>query len=318
VGNQWSEGLQNGILKEADVVLVLDCDVPWIKSVFKPSPDAKVYHIDCDPLKVNMSLFHLDTELSCQANSKAALQQLNEFISKQSASAVSQTIQERIERVSSVHNDYIAKIHSLEVRPTEDTTITPHFALSRIREQLTEDCIILSEGISNYRPVCDVLMRSTPGTYFTSGATALGWHGGAAVGAKLAYPDKTVISITGDGSFMFSLPENVHWMARRYDAPFLTIILNNRGWKSPMLSAMAVHKGGHSSHMTSDELHVTFDPSCDHAQVAVAAGAGYGVMVTKASEIDEAVWKGLETVRAGRAAVIDIRLPKFIVGDRVG
>jgi len=318
VGNQWSEGLKNGVLDSADLVLVLDCDVPWIKGVFKPSPDAAVYHIDCDPLKVNMSLFHIDTELSCQADSLTALQQLNDYLSSSNISNNKSLIDQRTEKASKVHNEYIEQMTTMTEKPSSPDTITPHFALSRIHAHLDDQCIILSEGISNYRPICDVLMRSIPGTYFTSGATALGWHGGGAIGAKLAQPEKTVISITGDGSFLFSLPSNVHWMARKYNAPFLTIILNNRGWKSPMLSALAVHKQGYSSKSTSDELHVTFDPSCDHAQVAVAAGAGFGVTVKRPDEIDGALTKALETVRNGRAAVVDIWLPKFIVGDRVG
>ena len=108
-------------------------------------------------------------------------------------------------------------------------------------------------------------------------------------------------------------------MARKYEAPFLTVILNNRGWKSPMLSTLAVHGSGHSSKASgADDLNVTFDPPVDHAQVAVAAGAGYGVTVKKASELDGALKRGLETVKAGRAAVIDVWLPKFEIGDRVG
>lgn len=317
-GNQWSEGLQDSLLDTADVVLVLDCDVPWIKSVFKPASTAKVFHVDCDPLKVNMSLFHIDCELSCQANVKTALQQLNAYLTSGHVKAQQDAITQRIRNIKSRHVKYISGIHSKEVVPENDSIITPHYALSRLRALLDDDCVIMSEGISNYRPIADVLMRSIPGSYFTSGATALGWHGGASVGMKLARPEKTVISITGDGSFMFSIPSTVHWMARRYEAPFLTIIMNNRGWKSPMLSALAVHKQGYSSKMTSDELHVTFDPSNDHSQVAVAAGAGWGTVVKKASEIDAALKKGLETVRAGRAAVVDIWLPKFEVGDRVG
>lgn len=321
VGNHWSEGLKNSPLETADVVLVLDCDIPWLKAVFKPTPEASIFHIDCDPIKVNMSLFHIDTELSCQANSNVALQQLNAFLTKDCMPrlrTLSDIIKERAGSVKERHDLYMSSMLEKEKIPENDAIITPHYALSRLRSLLDDNCIILSEGISNYRPIVDVLNCSTPGTYFTSGATALGWHGGAAIGAKMANPSKTVISITGDGSFLFSIPSTVHWMARRYDAPFLTIILNNRGWKSPMLSAMAVHKDGYSSRVTSDQLNVTFDPPCDHAQVAVAAGAGFGVTVKKASEIDTALKKALETVSGGRAAVVDIWLPKFEVGDRVG
>ncbi|RAO67730.1 uncharacterized protein BHQ10_003742 [Talaromyces amestolkiae] len=317
-GSQWSEGLKESPLDTADVVLVIDCDVPWIKSVFRPAASAKIYHIDCDPLKVNMSLFHIDTELSCQANARTALEQLNEFISGALTAEKNTTVSARTQKLSERHDEYIAQINKLAIVPTNDEVITPHYALSVLRSVLDDSCIVLSEGISNFRPIADVLMRTQPGSYFTSGGTALGWHGGAAIGAKLASPSSTIVAVTGDGSFLFSLPANVHWMARKYNAPFLTVILNNRGWKSPMLSAITVHKNGHSSKVTADQLNVTFDPSCDHSQVAVSAGAGFGVCVEKASEIEGALKKALEVVRGGRAAVVDIRLPKFEVGDRVG
>jgi acetolactate synthase-1/2/3 large subunit len=318
MGNHWSEGLKDGTLDGADVVLVLDCDVPWIKSVFRPSQDAKVYHIDTDALKLQMSLFHLPTELSCSVNSRVALQQLNAYIAGSKLTIHTPTIQERIVTVRQRHEAYIKHVTSLEAFPTNEDIITPHYVLSRLRDLTLPDTLFLSEGISNYRPVADVLRCNLPGTYFMSGATALGWHGGAAIGAKLANPSKTVVAITGDGSFLFSIPSTVHWMSRRYDAPFLTVILNNRGWKSPMLSAMACHRDGFSSEMNIDDLHVTFDPPPDHAGVAVAAGAGWGATVKRASEVDDAIRKGLETVKNGRSAVLDIYLPKIVTGDRVG
>ena len=40
----------HALLKEADVVLVVDCDVPWIPKEGKPKPDAKIIHIGPDPL----------------------------------------------------------------------------------------------------------------------------------------------------------------------------------------------------------------------------------------------------------------------------
>jgi acetolactate synthase-1/2/3 large subunit len=318
MGNHWSEVPQDSLLRTAELVLVLDCDVPWIKAIFKPRSDASIYHIDCDALKVQMSLFHLDTDLSCQANSKIALEQLNTFIANAKNPPRGEVIRSRIEDLKARHDLYRTKINEKEILPTSDEVITPHYALSRLRMMLDENSVILSEAISNYRPVADVLLCNSPGSYFTSGATALGWHGGAAIGVKLAHPERTVISVTGDGTFLFSIPSTVHWISRKYNAPFLTVILNNRGWKSPMLSAIAVHKDGFSSQMTSDDLHVTFDPPPDYAQVAVAAGAGYGKTVKLAKDIDQALKEGLETVRGGRSAVIDIWLPKFTVGDRVG
>ena len=318
MGNHWSEDLKDGTLDSADVVLILDCDVPWIKGVFKAQETAKVYHIDCDALKIQMSLFHLPTELSCQANTRVALQQLNSYIKGTNSFVNTSAIQSRISTLKTRHEAYIKHITSLEASPEIDDIITPHYVLSRLRDLTPPNTLFLSEGISNYRPVADVLRLNEPGTYFTSGATSLGWHGGAALGAKLANPSKTVVAVTGDGSFLFSIPSTVHWMARKYEAPFLTVILNNRGWKSPMLSAIACHRDGYASQVSSDDLHITFDPPPDHALIAVAAGAGFGATVKKVSEIDQAIRKSLETVNDGRAAVLDVWLPKFKTGDLVG
>jgi thiamine pyrophosphate-dependent acetolactate synthase large subunit-like protein len=67
---------------------------------------------------------------------------------------------------------------------------------------------------------------------YTSGGSSLGWGLGAAIGAHCGYAatqtmnDLTVL-VTGDGSFLFGVPASAFWIARRYQTPFLTIILNN-------------------------------------------------------------------------------------------
>ena len=94
--------------------------------------------------------------------------------------------------------------------------------------------------------VSEHLGASRPGSLLGSGGGSLGWAGGAAVGAKLAAPERTVVSLVGDGSYLFAVPSSVHWMARRYQAPSLTVILDNQGWKAPSLSTLAVHPAGES------------------------------------------------------------------------
>lgn len=51
----------------------------------------------------------------------------------------------------------------------------------------------------------------------------------------------------GDGVYLFSQMESVYWIARRYDIPFLMVVLNNGGWNAPKVSALLVHKNGLSS-----------------------------------------------------------------------
>jgi acetolactate synthase-1/2/3 large subunit len=142
---------------------------------------------------------------------------------------------------------------------------------------------------------------------FTSGASSLGWNGGAAIGMKLAAPDKTVVSLTGDGSYMFSQPSTVHWIARRYQTPFLHVIYNNRGWRAPKFSALAVHPDGFAS--KADDLGIAFDPPPDYSGIAAAAGGAFARIVKRPEDLNPAIEAALNAVREeGRAAVLDVWL----------
>src|SRR5690625_5736483 len=109
-----------------------------------------------------------------------------------------------------------------------------------------------------------------PGSIFGSGAGGLGWNGGAALGDKLADSSKTIINIVGDGCYLFSVPSSVHWMSKKYNIPFLTVIFNNNGWKSPKLSTLSLHPDGVASEM--NQFYVDFSPHADLSQIAKAAG----------------------------------------------
>ncbi|WP_442788064.1 thiamine pyrophosphate-binding protein [Ferviditalea candida] len=74
------QGYSGGeLLQEADVVLVIDSDVPWVLSKEGPKDDCRVFHIDIDPLKRDIPLWHIPTEASYQADSSAALRELNRY-----------------------------------------------------------------------------------------------------------------------------------------------------------------------------------------------------------------------------------------------
>src|SRR5205807_3434177 len=123
-----------------------------------------------------------------------------------------------------------------------------------------------------------------PGSMIASGGGSLGWNGGAAIGAKLARPDQTVICLTGDGSFMFSMPSVVHWMARKYQTPFLQIVYDNGGWKAPKMSMLAVHPDGFAS--KAKDIGVSFDPPPDYGGIAAAAGGAFARIVRRPDELE--------------------------------
>jgi acetolactate synthase-1/2/3 large subunit len=303
-GNQWNHPVQNRVLAEADVILVIDSDVPWIPTVSKPSDEARIFHIDIDPLKQQMPLWHIKAEGVFRADAETALGQINAWVNAKSVDEA--TVKARKDHYASLHTERAQELAKLERRP-EGGAITAEFLVARLRALVDDDMLFLNEGISNYHTVFNHLALNRPGSIFTSGGGSLGWNGGAALGVKMARPDKTVVALTGDGSFMFTVPSSVHWMARRYEAPFLQIVFNNRGWKSPKLSTLAVHSDGYAAR--ANHLDTSFEPAPDYVGIAAAAGGAWGRQVRDPAEADEALAEALRVVREEkRCAVLDVWL----------
>jgi acetolactate synthase-1/2/3 large subunit len=303
-GAHWNHPFQNPRLAEADVVLVIDSDVPWIPTVSRPADGARILHIDIDPLKEQVPLWYIKAHRSYRADAGLALEQINGKLDAEGFDEAAAST--RIRHYNSLHAERAAELARRE-KPDGDL-ITPEFLTAMVRKAIDADTVVLSEGITNYPAIADHIARTKPLTYFASGGGSLGWNGGAAVGMKLVAPEKTFVALTGDGSYMFSQPSTVHWMARRYDAPFLQVVYNNRGWKAPKYSALAVHPSGYASR--AEDIDLSFDPPPDYAGIAAAAGGAFARAVKSASALEDAIRDALRVVREERrAAVLDVWLP---------
>jgi len=302
-GNQWNEPVQNRALDEADLVLVIDSDVPWIPAVNKPRKGAVIYQIDVDPLKEQMPLWRIPARRVFRADAGAALRQLNERLG--AAEINKETVEARRAHYSRLSEARRQKL--LRAERLEGDVITPEYLTACVRERIDQDTIVLNEGITNYQTIIDHLGATRAGQMFTSGGGSLGWNGGAAIGVKLACPDKTVVCLTGDGSYMFSVPSSVHWIARRYQTPFLQVIYNNRGWKAPKLSTLAIHPDGYASR--GEDIGVSFEPPPDYSGIAAAAGGAFARIVRRPEELNSALTDALNVVRQERrCAVLDVWL----------
>jgi acetolactate synthase-1/2/3 large subunit len=104
------------------------------------------------------------------------------------------------------------------------------------------------------------------------------------------------------------VPSSVHWMARKYKTPFLQIVYNNGGWRSPKMSTLAVHPDGYASR--ANAVGVEFDPAPDHSAIAAAAGGAWARKIEKPEEIEAALAEAFAVVRdEKRCAVLDVRIP---------
>ena len=299
LGVQWNERRQNAALAQADVVLVVDSDVPWIGAVSHPRAGARIFHIDADPLKVQMPLWYIGAAMQCAADATVALRQIREAAAKRLPAA---RLSQRQVRLEAAHELWESEIERHEEMPAKG--LSAEFLVARLRAAIGEDAIVVSEAVTNFHVVSQHLRRTKPGTLFSSGGGSLGYNGGAALGMKLAQPGALVVSICGDGSYLFSQPSVVHWMARRYDAPFLHVVLNNGGWRAPRQAVVSVHPDGIAA--KAPNIDIDFPQPPDYGGIAAAAGGAHVEVVKSAAQVDGALARALRAIRdERRAAVID-------------
>lgn len=314
-GYQYHSVGQNPVLAEADVILVLDSDVPWIPSVNRPSDNAAIYYVDVDPVKSQMQLWHVPARRFAAADSKVAVEQIATYVTSllargttpgTPADGVIDAVSARRAEAERRHAAVLAEAEAAE--RTSDGVITPEYLTACVRRLLEgEDALILTEVVTSSKAVAEHLRPDRPGSVLHHGGGSLGWSGGAAVGAKFACPERVVVSLVGDGSYLFSVPSSAFWVQRRYGAPSLTVIYDNRGWAAPKFSTLRVHPSGVAA--SADDFHVSFEPAVDLPGVALAAGAGYGRTVSSPEELPGVLKEALEVVRGGRSAVVSAHLP---------
>jgi len=305
-GFQYHSVGQNPVLAEADVVLVLDSDVPWIPAVNKPAPDAAIYYVDIDPLKSQMLLWDVPARRFAAANSKVAVEQIARFVQDNDLADPGPVARRRAEAAAR-HERELAQREAAE--QPRDGVITAEYLTACVRRLLDgEDAIVLTEVVTSSKAVAEHLRPVRPGSVLHHGGGALGWSGGAVVGAKLAAPERTVVSLVGDGSFLFSVPSSALWVQRKYGVPALTVVYDNGGWQGPKFSTLTVHPSGAAA--ATGEFPVWLDPGVDLPAVSLAAGAGFGATVSDPEELPQVLKDALAVVQGGRSAVVSVRIAR--------
>ncbi len=288
------------LMSRADVILCLDCDLPFPSGI-RPDDNARIFSIDIDPIKETIPLWQLSAEIFVKADCAEALKKINGIMSRMPADPCK--IGERRKKTEALFHERERLKHKKELSAD---SLSAEYICGALNKYLKDSDIILNEAISPGAVINEHIKRTLPGSFFMSGGSSLGWFGGAAIGAKLAEPDKRVIALVSDGVFIFSCPTAVYWMAKKYDTPFMTVIFNNEGLKTPKLITDRQHPEGYAK--TENNYHCDFTPGADLSSVAAAAGEVLAIKVNRQDELNEAFIKGFAALDEGKSVVIDIKI----------
>ena len=290
-------GLKAG--PEADVVLALGCKFSHIMAhgdepFWKDSQ--KMIQVDIDPGIIGRAK---PISLGVVSDCKQFLRQILEEAKK------TQKVENRpwLDELVDLRKTQMAGV--MKKATKDKIPILPQRLVKDVLEFMDEDAIFISDGgdIACYTvEQIDFYKPRPPLSYLQAvGMGHLGTSVGYGIGAKLAKPDKQVISISGDGSFMMNI-QDLETAVRLGLSNLIFVIGNNSGW--------GMLKSGQKLFANKHYIDVEL-PDFDYAKCAEGFGC-YGEVVTDPSGIKPALERAKNS---GKPAVIDVKIDATKIPD---
>jgi acetolactate synthase-1/2/3 large subunit len=287
-------------LKDADVVLCLDVDIPWHLDTNPPPDSAWVAITDVEPSKRRIPTMEFTADLRLTADALLTIEALEAEVRRiitpddahRFAARAAKCAELSAKRRNALAEDAKSRANN---KPIDSKWLSYN-----IGKVLDDNCIMFDETIA-YNQVHDYLHISRPGSYFHNPGSSGGWTPG------------DIIAVSGDGFYMFGTPIHALWSAKHYKAPFMQVVYQNRSYSTGTLRINTVYgKDSYTSKGGYDGGY--FDPPIDYAKEAEAAGC-YGENVTDPAAVEPALRRGLKSIREGVPAVISVWLPRLLQKD---
>ena len=294
----WGTRFINDQCRSADWILALgtrfseaDCS-SWERDYTFNFPPTKLVHIDIDPAEIGRNY---PVDLGAVADVRQALIVLNRVARERVPAGI-----ERPDLVSEIARQREAFVESnREHAQSNAYPMRPERILADVRAALPRDALITTDVGWNKNGVGQQFPILTPGTIYTPGGYAtMGFGAPAALGAKLARPDRVVVALVGDGGF----GQNPSLLATAYeqDIAVVWVIMNNYAYGT-IAGLEKAHYG--TTHGTVFEKNgKPYSP--DYAAIARAYGID-GERIERAAQFRPALERA---IASGRPFVIDVAM----------
>jgi len=271
------------LLETADAILVLDSLAPWWPDRAAPPTDATVIHLGPDPLFARSSpLRTFQADITLAGETAPSLLALIDAVDALPANP------DRIAR----------RRHSIKTLAARERARVEDQAQSGCRSPMTKEwvshClgkIIRRHDASVFHelgcPLPSLQPEDRLGYFQEPHSGGLGWGLPAAMGARLAAPDRLIFATMGDGSYIFANPVACHQVCESLAIPVITLVLNNGEWAAVRQSVAGLYPDGRAARANTVPL-TSLKPSPDFASVAAASRA-YTETITDGTDLPAAL-----------------------------
>jgi benzoylformate decarboxylase len=290
------------VLDQHDLLFSVGGDLfTWsLPSNIDPWPAGlKLIHLDTDPWQIGKNY---PAQVAILGDPKATLPEITAGVgARMSASAkkaASARLKSLTDTIKQDREAFRAKARALAGK----TPVAPLALLEAIGAMLPKNAVVIEEILSSAPGARSLINSDDEQSFFGLRGGGIGWGLPAAIGAKLALPDRPVVALVGDGSAMYTIQGL--WTAARYRLPVVWVIFNNTSYR--ILKQRLVMLRGlaeQADNFVGMELN---DPAIDFVGLARSLGID-GHRAATVKDTTDLIGKALQS---GKAMLIDVDMER--------
>ncbi len=291
-----------GMLSQHDLLLSVGADLFTLSlpgDVEALPEGMPVVHLDTDPWELGKNY---PAQVAILGNPKATLPELTAAVRQAYTTGETRKATARLEHVKAEGLASLNKLHSLAEASADRTPIHPLSLMQAIGKVLPPEAVVIDETVSSGAGLRRFLKSDDARSFFGLRGGGIGWGLPAAIGAKLALPDRPVVALIGDGSALYTIQGL--WTAAHEKLSMVFVVINNSSYRilkqrTNAMKALAAQTDRYVG-MDLDNPRVDF--------CAVAQGFGLKThRATRLSEVTELLEQGL---RAEGPTLIDVEVDR--------
>jgi len=299
----WSPEVRKR-LEEYDVLLVVGMDLLRQYIYFEPAraiPEhIKLVHLDEDPWQLGKNYA---AEVAVIGDTKTSLAELHTLLQMPVTPARLASIRERAARHTAKHTAARDKLQQRIAAERDIRPLTPLGLMGALAKVLPPDVAVVEEAVTTTNTTFERLgvLKNTTG-YFGHRGWALGWGLGVAIGAKLAWPERPVLALLGEGAATYGVQGL--WSAARYQIPVVFVICNNAQYQILKLCgrSLSLPQADRENFEGVDLV----GPELDYLSLA----RGFGVEAHRVSEPDELADRVSEAFKGDKPILLDVPISR--------
>ncbi len=289
------------LLQDADLILTIGCRAPWYPPSSRPK-NATIVAIDETPFRTHMVHHASHADMFLEGDSVANMRLLSEAL--RAAGIDDAQVAERTRRWTAAHEKQMDERSAALAEVSGNARIHPMTLMAAIGAALPDETIYVDETITHRGLLLRHLGDRAPGSYIRP-AGGLGQGIGVALGAKLAAPDRPVVAVIGDGSFMYNPLTQSLALSKHAGLPVLIVISNNNAYLAMKKEHQNFYPDGVSTQ--NDIFYGSEITDLDYEELVKPFG-GFGRRVDDPAELSDALTEGLAAVAEGRTAILNVHV----------